>query len=131
MKYVVDANVFLAVALDEPEKTWLVNVTEGCELAAPSVLPYELANALSSLVKRRSIIPEQAAAVWDVVSSIPVELLDFDVRAALLLAAGQGKYAYDAFYLECALETRCPLLTLDRGIKAAAKALKIKLVEQP
>jgi hypothetical protein len=35
MKYVADTNTLLAVALDEPEKAWLVGVTDGCALVAP------------------------------------------------------------------------------------------------
>jgi predicted nucleic acid-binding protein len=61
---------------------------------------------------------------------IPVELADLDIRAALLLACGHGLYAYDAYFLQCALEKRCPLLTLDRRLKRIATELNINLVEQ-
>jgi len=35
MKIVVDTNTFLAVSLDEPEKGWLIAVTDGHDLVAP------------------------------------------------------------------------------------------------
>ena len=130
MKLVADTNTFLAVALNEPEKAWLVDVTQGCDLVAPRVLPYEVGNALSALVKRNALLAQQALDVWDAVARIPVELADLDIRAALLLAVRCGVYAYDAYFLQCALETRCPLLTLDEGMKQVAGKLDIKLVEQ-
>ncbi len=130
MKCMVDTSAFLAVALDEPEKAWLVEATKGCVLAAPAVLPYEIGNALSAMVKRKSILASEAAAVWDTIARIPIELTDFDVKAALLLAARCGLYAYDAYYLQCAMVTRCPLLTLDRGMKHTARELHITLLEQ-
>ena len=61
MKYVVDTNVLLAVALGEPEKEWLVEATDGCELVAPEVLPYEIANAISALLKRLSAMAVKCA----------------------------------------------------------------------
>ncbi|MCK4660755.1 MAG: type II toxin-antitoxin system VapC family toxin [Phycisphaerae bacterium] len=130
MKYVADTNTFLAVALNEPEKTWLIQVTEGHDLAAPAVLPYEIGNALSALAKRKVVLARQLPDIWDAVAGVSVELVDIDVRAALVLAGRLGIYAYDAYFLQCALETRCSLLTLDRGMKQAAKQLEIGVVEQ-
>ena len=40
-----------------------------------------------------------------------------------------GMYAYDAYFLDCAARRAAPLLTLDRGLKRAAKAAGITLLE--
>ncbi len=129
MKIVADTNTFLAVALNEPERDWLIEATDGHDLVAPAVLPYEIGNALSSLVRRDVVTERQLAAAWDAAAAVPVELATIDPRAALLLAAHFRIYAYDAYFLQCSLETKCPLLTLDRGMKRVAKQLDIKLVE--
>ena len=129
MKIVADTNTFLAVALDEPEKARLIEATDGNELVAPAVLPYEIANALSSLARRKIITGRQLAAAWDATAAVPVELATVNVRAALLLAGHFGIYAYDAYFLQCAQDTKCPLLTLDRGLKRVAQELSIELVE--
>jgi predicted nucleic acid-binding protein len=129
MKIVADTNTFLAVSLDEPEKGWLIEATGGHDLVAPAVLPYEIGNALSSLVRRKLLTEAQLAAAWDAVAAVPVELAPVDVRAALLLAGHFQIFAYDAFFLQCALETKSPLLTLDRGMKHVAKQLNLTLVE--
>jgi len=47
----------------------------------------------------------------------------------LLLAGRLRIYAYDAYFLQCSLETKCPLLTLDGGMKRLAEQLEITLVE--
>lgn len=129
MKIVADTNTFLAVSLNEPERSWLIEATEGHDLVAPVVLPYEIGNALSSLVRRRILTEAQLVAAWDAASAVPVELAPIDARAALLLAAHFRIYAYDAYFLQCALATKAPLLTLDRGMKHVAKLLDIALVE--
>ena len=49
--------------------------------------------------------------------------------AALLLAGHLRIHACDAYFFQCALEAKCPLLTLDRGMRRVAKELSIKLVE--
>ena len=129
MKIVVDTNAFLAVSLDEPEKKWLIEATDGHDLVAPAVLPHEIGNALSSLVRRKLLTEAQLAAAWDAAAAVPVELAPVDARAALLLAGHFRIFAYDAYFLQCALETKSPLLTLDRGMKHVAKLLDITLVE--
>ncbi len=131
MKIVADTNTFLAVALEEEEKGWLIEQTVGHDLMAPAVLPYEIGNALSALVRRRVLNERQLAAAWDAAAAIPVELATIDVRAALLLAGRLKIYAYDAYFLQCALEAKCPLLTLDKGLKQVASGIGIKLVGQP
>lgn len=129
MKIVADTNTFLAVALNEPEKSGLIEATDGHTLVAPAVLPYEISNAISSLVRREIVSEQQLSAIWDIATAVPVELASIDIRAALLLAGHFRIYAYDAYFLQCSLETKCPLLTLDRGMKRVAKQLDIRLVE--
>ena len=45
MNVVADTNTFIAVALNEPEKELIIRLTEGYDLAAPDVLPFEVGNA--------------------------------------------------------------------------------------
>jgi len=129
MKIVADTNTFLAVALDEPEKSQIVQVTTGHELVAPEVLPFEIGNALTAMLKRGVISAAEVPAAWDAVQAIPVDLRGLHVPAALTLAVRFGIYAYDAYFLECALNLRLPLLTLDRCMKHVARELSIQIVE--
>ncbi len=49
--------------------------------------------------------------------------------SALRVATDTGIYAYDAYFLECALRMRCPLVTLDRRMKTVAREIGIQIME--
>jgi len=117
------------VALDEPEKDQIVLVTAGFNLVAPEILPFEIGNALTAMMKKRALNPQQVTMAWDRVQKIPVELQKVDIRSALQIAAQFRSYAYDAYFLECALNLRLPLLTLDKGLKRIARELSIQTLE--
>ena len=130
MGIVADTNVFLAVAMNAPPKKWLVNATKNSDLAAPAVLPYEIANALSALVRRKRIEETEALSIWNAAANIPVELTPVDIAAALSLATHFSLYAYDAFFLQCAVERRQPLLSLDERMKRIALKLGLDVMER-
>jgi predicted nucleic acid-binding protein len=129
MRIVTDSSVFLAVALNEPEKARLIEITTGHNLIAPEVLPYELGKALSSLCRRKRICADDAARIWDVLMDIPVELKPIEIRSALELAAKNMLSAYDAYFLECSRHWRCPLLTLDMKLRTTAISNSIEVLE--
>jgi predicted nucleic acid-binding protein len=129
VEIVADTNTFLAVALDEPERARIVELTTGHDLVAPEVLPFEMGNALTALMKKGVLQAGEVSAVWDAVQAIPVDLRAVDIREALGIAVRFGMYAYDAYFLECALGLRLPLLTLDKGMKSVARELAIEVPE--
>jgi len=129
MKIVADTNTFIAVALEEPEKRQIIRFTVGKELVAPEVLPFEVGNALTAMVKKRALDPNEVISAWDVVQTIPVELRRIDIQAALGLAVRFNIYAYDAYFIECALSLRCPMLTLDHRMKMVARDVGIRILE--
>jgi predicted nucleic acid-binding protein len=129
MRLVADANVYLAVALNEPERQGIIEATRGRELTSPEALPFEIGNALSSLIRRGKLSLREAQAAWQACSAITVELRRVDVDAALELAARHGIYAYDAYYLQCAASLRSPLLTLDQRLVRVAVAAGVRVME--
>lgn len=129
MKIVADTNTFIAVALNEPEKDMIIRLTEGYDLIAPEVLPFEIGNALTAMMKRNALEAEEVILAWDMVQYIQVDLRRIDIRAALNIATQYNIYAYDAYFLECALNLRSPLLTLDRQIKGIAQEIGIQVME--
>jgi predicted nucleic acid-binding protein len=129
MMIVADTNTFLAVVLNEPERPRIIQLTEGHNLVAPAVLPFEIGNALTAMLRKRVMQAAQVVSAWDAVQAIGVELRAVDVRSALGIASKFGIYAYDAYFLECALKSRLPLLTLDRGMKRIASELNISVLE--
>lgn len=129
MKIVADTNIFLAVALNEPEKTEIIALTVGHELIAPEVLPFEIGNALSALIKRNRLTQEEAFLAWKACHSISVSLQTIDIEKALTIAIKNNIYAYDAYFIECAASSRCSLLTLDNQLKAVCRKQGIKILE--
>ena len=129
MKIIADTNTFIAVALNEPEKDFIIQLTEGCELVAPEVLPFEIGNALTVMMKKNVLQADEVASSWEIVQHIPVDLRHIDIKSALKIATKFNIYAYDAYFLECAGSLRSPLLTLDRGMKMIAREIGITILE--
>jgi predicted nucleic acid-binding protein len=129
MNIVSATNVFLAVVLEEPEKEDIIRLTSKADAAAPEVLPFEFGNALTAMVKRKALTPDEAISAYDAVSSIPVRLVSVDIRQALRLALEFNIYAYDAYFLQCAKQLSSPLITLDKCMKQVARDLNIEILE--
>jgi predicted nucleic acid-binding protein len=130
VQIIADTNILLAVALDEPERQRIIDLTVGAEVFAPEILPYEIGNALSALVKRRRLTGEQAMAALAVTRRMPVRLVAVDVAQALQLATDSGIDAYDAYVLHCARALSYPLLTLDARMRQVGAELKITMLDQ-
>lgn len=128
VKIIADTSIFIAVALNEPEKEIIISLTEGHDLVAPEVLPFEIGNALTAMVKRRTLSANEAVLAWDVIQHIPVDLRRINIAAALKIAMQHNTYAYDAYFLECAFSQRSPLLTLDRQMTEIAGKIGIQIM---
>ena len=129
MDLVVDTSVLIAVILNEPEKAGIVRVTSGQSLIGPESIRWEMGNAFSAMFKKARINLRLAQQAMSVFESIPVRYVDVDFRHALQLAHDNRIYAYDAYFLDCALRHKAPLLSLDGLMVAKAKSLGIKIME--
>jgi predicted nucleic acid-binding protein len=129
VKIIADTNTFIAVALNEPEKDLIIQVTEGCDLIAPEVLPFEIGNALTAMMIKSVLKADEVASSWEIVQRIPVDLRSINIKSALKIATKFNIYAYDAYFLECADSLRSPLLTLDSGMKRIAREMRITILE--
>ncbi len=129
MDIIADTNIFLAVALDEPEKNNIIQLTSGSEIFSPEILPYEIGNALSAMVKRKKITKKEALSAQKRANIVPVRLINIDIYLALKLAIKFNIYAYDAYFLQGAKTFSHPLITLDKRMKQVANELNIELLE--
>jgi len=129
MEMISDTNIFLAVVLDEPEKDNIIQLTAKANAISPEILPYEIGNALSAMVKRNRLTKEEALLAFEKVKLIPVRLVSINIQRALKLALEYNIYAYDAYFLQCAKQLSYPLITLDKKMKQVAYDLKIEVVE--
>ncbi len=129
MSILVDANIYMAVILDEPEKESIIDLTQNSEIVSPLVLPYEVGNALSAMFKRNRLTKAQIIECFDIYNTIPVRLVDADIKDALQIASDFSIYAYDAYYLEIARRFKFNLLSLDKKMKSIASEMGIHILE--
>jgi predicted nucleic acid-binding protein len=126
---VVDASIFLSVILNEPEKQRIIALTHNHTLVAPDILPYEIGNALSAMMKRKRLDKEQALQSFIIFETIPLRLVKVDIHQAIALSHRFSIYAYDAYYLETALRLQLPIMTLDKQMKSPGHSLHLEIVE--
>lgn len=129
MDIVADTNVFLAVSLNEPERDRIVRLTTDASVTAPEILPYEIGNALSAMIKRKKLTQAEALLAEKAASQIAVRLVSVDIHASLQIAIEHNIYAYDAYFLLCARTYSLPLLTLDKRMKQVAIDIGIQVLE--
>jgi len=129
MKIIADTNIFIAVALGKKLKKSIIDVTEGHDLFSPEILPYEIANALSKMVRRSILESKAAQKAYKLTELIPVNLHSVNISEALAISSRFKIYAYDAYFLQTAISLNCSILTLDKQMLRIAKELKIKKVE--
>jgi len=128
MEIVSDASIFLAVVLDEANRKWVIDRTSGYVIVAPEVLPYEIANALIAVRKKGRLTDREILKAFSISQRIAVRLLPVKIYDAMKIAVKFNIYAYDAFYLQCCLETKLPLISFDNRMCDVAKSLAIKVV---
>lgn len=126
---VVDTSVILAVLLNEQSKSALVQATMNAELAAPYSLHWEIGNALSAMLKRQRITLSEALQVQHEYQKIPIRFFDVGLQETLQIVKQHQIYAYDAYFIACAKQLSCSLITLDNGLQVAARNAQVSLIE--
>ena len=129
MNVVVDTSIIVSVITNEEHKQQIIKITKGTDLIAPLSLHWEIGNAFSAMFKQKRITVDQALTALSAYKKIPIHFVDVDLELALKLANNLNIYAYDAYFLECALNYNCPLLSLDQGLVEAAHKAGIKVKE--
>lgn len=129
VEIVIDTSAILAVIGEQPEKADMLRLTRGASLVAPASVHWELGNALSAMFKRKAIAITEALQLLEGYSAIPIRRAEVSLEQAVELSARWNVYAYDAYVLACAINQRAPLLTLDGGLRARARELKLDVLE--
>lgn len=125
----IDTSALISVIGNEATKPAIVRLTKGASLCAPASVHWEIGNAFSAMFKRQQANVELAKKALAVYQTIPIKFFEYPLEQALELSAHLGIYAYDAYLVQCAMQTNSPLLTLDRGLQAAAEKTSIQTLE--
>ncbi len=129
MDIVIDTSALLAVIVAEPERDRIVESTSGHTLIGPGSIPWEIGNAFSAMLKQRRLGLTEVQQGLEIFHTIPLRWVRVDLNNAISIANQTKLYAYDAYFLDCAVRHSAPLLTLDRALERAALKLGVKLME--
>ena len=71
----------------------IIQLTSELDAIAPEILPYEIGNALSAMIKRKQITHDEAISAQKTASLIPVRLISIDIQQALKIAIKYNIYS--------------------------------------
>lgn len=123
MVVVVDASAIAAILFGEPAADDIVARLGANRLAAPSLLPYEIASVAGAKVRRGEVLTETAAMALGVFARVRIALHEPDVLEVFQITVRTRLTAYDAAYLWLARSLSADLVTLDEKLAGAWRRL--------
>ncbi len=81
------------------------------------------------MFKRKQVTLSESLAALKYYDQIPIRLCEIELKTAIEISHRLGIYAYDAYFIACAIKFNAPLVSLDRGLVAAAKRCRVKIIE--
>jgi len=130
---VIDASVTLSWCFPDEQTPLSMNVLDrigaGERALVPAFWPLEVLNTLLVGERKGRITAEQTRAFFDalrvlrpVLDTVSLEQIAGPIQ---IICRDHRLTPYDALYVELALRSGCPLATLDRPQRQAAKALGV------
>jgi predicted nucleic acid-binding protein len=134
--FVADASVAVAWAVPSQSSSaadrLLDQVVEGSGIAVPSIWPYEVANVLLKVLRRKTFPKEDYLAARKLLAGLRPAIDDESTRIASTriadLALDYGLSVYDAAYLELATRKQLALASRDAALNRAAASCGVRLL---
>ena len=131
MTLVVDASVVVAALVDSGETgDWAEEVLLAGHLAAPHLMPVEVANILRRSTLGGEISIDSASLAHADLRALLVELFPYETVASRAWELRDNVTLYDAWYVALAEMLDTELATLDRGL-IRAPGTKCRFVAPP
>jgi predicted nucleic acid-binding protein len=135
-RFVLDASVVLTWCFPDENAAAAQRVAgifrQGDTAVVPSFWPHEVLNALLVGEKRRRISKELVRSFLHDLAALPILLEQVPARVVFeriqRLSREYGLTAYDAAYLDLALDAGLPIATLDQDLSQACKKSGARLV---
>ena len=134
MTFVLDASIGLAWLFGDErirEADAVLGRLAEDRAIVPALWISEIANGLLTAGRRGRITNKDAALALDLLDGLPIEVVPESgaaLRRIHRLGTALGLTAYDATYLDLAIETETRLATLDDDLRRAARSKKVRLV---
>lgn len=121
MTLVVDASMVAAALVDGgPDGTWADEVLAHDQLAAPHLMPVEVANILRRAALSDDISADSATLAHADLLDLRVELFAYEPFALRVWELRDNLTAYDAWSVAIAEALDAPMATLDRRLVSAS-----------
>lgn len=118
---VCDASAVIAILLDGgPHGDWATAALSGADLAAPALLPFEVATIIRRHLLAGLVTADTGAQAHADLADLTVELWPYDLLAPRAWQLRSNLTVYDASYVALAELLDIPLVTLDRRIGRVA-----------
>ena len=136
-RFVLDASVVLSWCFPDENAAVAQQVASmfkrGDTAVAPSFWPHEVLNALLAGEKRKRISRQLVRTFLQDLATLPIMLEQFPAGVVFdriqRLSHEHGLTAYDAAYLDLALDAGLPLASLDEDLLQACKKTRVRLVQ--
>jgi predicted nucleic acid-binding protein len=120
MTLVVDASFVVAALVDSgAEGSWAESLLVSEPLAAPHLMPAEVANILRRAALSGDISEDTASLAHADLGALRVELFPYEPFASRVWELRMNATAYDAWYVALAEALEAPLATLDERLSRA------------
>lgn len=134
--FVLDSSVALGAFFEDEQDDYSVQVWRSLAAAqayVPALWHLEMGNILSRALKAGRITRDALAECWARLDVVGLEVIPLhgDARHWAQRAADWGLSAYDACYLDTALQQRLPLATKDEQLAEAARRIGVPLYLNP
>ncbi len=120
--YVVDSSVYISYLLpdesfpDSLKQIFRKFTLHKADFVAPTILKYEIGNALRSSVRQKRIKETEAIEIYETFIKFPIHYSTPNYQDILRLSLERNLSFYDASYLCLAQEKKAKLLTLDKKL---------------
>ena len=129
MRVVIDTSALIAVIVGEPERDRIIHLVEDHTLIGPGSIEWEVGNAFSAMLKKKYVRLEEAIKGIEIFKQIQIQYVAPDFVRVIELCDEKNMYAYDAYFLDCAIRFHAPILTLDKKLTSIAHDLQIEVME--
>ena len=121
---VADASAIAALVFVETEADAVASRLGSADLAAPTLLSYEIASVAMVKLRRRLITRAAAETGLALFGRLDVRLHAVDAAAAFEVASETALTAYDAAYVWLARALRADLVTLDVKVERCFRSFR-------
>lgn len=121
---VVDCSYTMAMVMPDEQLPGSIQQAIEGRLVVPALWPFEVANVLRNVVRRGRLRSEEVSEVCARLDAYGIEVLgnvDVPVQQRFAAASAHDLTAYDAAYVDLAVQRRCALATVDVRMAAAAQ----------